>query len=47
MLRSLKDIEGYVVSASDGDIGKVADFLLEDDRWVIRYLVVETGGLFF
>ena len=47
MLRSLKDIEGYVVSASDGEIGKVADFFLDDDRWVIRYLVVQTGGSFF
>ena len=47
MLRSLKDIEGYVVSASDGEIGKVADFLLDDERWVIRYWVVETGGNFF
>jgi hypothetical protein len=47
MLRSLKDIEGYVVGTSDGEIGKVADFLLDDDRWVIRYLVVQTGGSFF
>jgi hypothetical protein len=47
MLRSLKDIEGYVVSASDGELGKVADFLLDDERWVIRYLVVQTAGSFF
>jgi sporulation protein YlmC with PRC-barrel domain len=47
MLRSLKDIEGYVVSASDGEIGEVADFLFDDERWVIRYLVVEAGGSFF
>ncbi|MGD0839129.1 MAG: PRC-barrel domain-containing protein [Polyangia bacterium] len=46
MLRSLRDIEGYVVSASDGEIGKVADFLLDDERWVIRYLVVKTAGSF-
>ena len=31
----MKDIEGYVVSASDGEIGKVADFLL-DDSWTSR-----------
>jgi len=47
MLRSLKDIEGYVVNASDGDIGKVDDFLFDDKRWVIRYLVVRTGTSFF
>jgi len=28
MLRSLKAIEEYAVSASDGDIGSVANFLL-------------------
>ena len=46
MLRSLKDFEGYAVSATDGDIGHVANFLLDDERWIVRYLVVETGGFF-
>src|SRR5208283_3789493 len=44
MLRSLKDLENYKVSATDGDIGHVVNFLLDDERWVARYLVVETGG---
>jgi uncharacterized protein YifN (PemK superfamily) len=44
MLRSLKDLEEYAVSATDGDIGSVANFLLDDRRWTVRYLVVETGG---
>jgi len=44
MLRSLKAIEGYAVGADDGDIGKVVNFFLDDERWTIRYLVVETGG---
>jgi len=42
MLRSLKDLEGYTVSATDGDIGNVENFLLDDERWTIRYLVVDT-----
>lgn len=46
MLRSLKDFERYTVSAVDGDIGSVKNFLLDDERWAVRYLVVETGGLF-
>ena len=45
MLRSLNDLERYKVSATDGDIGSVVNFLLDDQRWVVRYLVVETGGL--
>ncbi|MGC9985693.1 MAG: PRC-barrel domain-containing protein [Polyangia bacterium] len=44
MLRGLKDIEEFAISATDGDIGRVANFLFDDDRWVVRYLVVETGG---
>jgi sporulation protein YlmC with PRC-barrel domain len=46
MLRSLKDLEQYKVSASDGEVGKVINFLLDDARWTIRYLVVETGSYF-
>jgi len=44
MLRSLKDLEGYTIAATDGDVGRVVDFLLDDERWAIRYMVVETGG---
>jgi sporulation protein YlmC with PRC-barrel domain len=44
MLRSLKDLERYAVSATDGDTGSVEDFLLDDERWAIRYLVADTGG---
>jgi sporulation protein YlmC with PRC-barrel domain len=46
MLRSLKDIHGYKVNATDGDIGTVANFLFDDKDWAIRYLVVETGDIF-
>jgi hypothetical protein len=44
MLRSLKDLERYKVSATDGDIGHVVNFLVDDERWTVRYLVVDTGG---
>ena len=44
MLRSAKEMEGYAVGATDGDIGHVKDFYFDDKAWVIRYLVVETGG---
>ena len=43
MLRSLKDLEGYTASATDGDVGRAVDFLLDDERWAVRYLVVEPG----
>ncbi len=33
---------GYHIQATDGDIGHVADFLLDDHSWGIRYLLVDT-----
>lgn len=44
MLRSLKDLEGYTASATDGDVGKAVDFLFDDELWTVRYLVVEPGS---
>ena len=44
MLRSAKSLYGYLVKARDGDTGKVYDFFFDDEKWKIRYLVVETGG---
>jgi uncharacterized protein YrrD len=43
MLRNLKDLQGYSLRATDGDIGTVKDFYFDDDRWAVRYLIVETG----
>ncbi|NSL55075.1 PRC-barrel domain-containing protein [Uliginosibacterium aquaticum] len=43
MLHNLKDLEGYTISATDGDIGRVKDFYFDDHAWVIRHIVVETG----
>jgi uncharacterized protein YifN (PemK superfamily) len=44
MLRSLNYLEQYMVIATDGDVGNVVDFLLDDEYWFIRYLVVDTGA---
>jgi uncharacterized protein YrrD len=43
MRRSLKDLVGYTIRASDGDIGKVDEFYFDDQSWTIRYVVVDTG----
>ena len=40
----MKDMEGYSIGATDGIIGQVEDFYFDDEAWVIRYLVVETGA---
>jgi hypothetical protein len=44
MLRSMNDLENYTIGALDGDIGQVKDFYFDDQAWVIRFLVVETGS---
>jgi len=44
MLRSMKDLSGLAVEATDGAIGHVKDFYFDDSAWVVRYLVVETGS---
>lgn len=46
MLRSMKDLEGYSIGATDGTIGQVKDFYFDDESWVIRYLVVATDERF-
>jgi len=44
MLRTMKDLEGYAIRATDGDVGRVQDVYFDDQRWVARYLIVETGS---
>jgi hypothetical protein len=44
MLRSMNEIMGYKIEASDGELGRAKDFLFDDHSWVVRYLVVDTGG---
>ncbi|MFO7965841.1 MAG: PRC-barrel domain-containing protein [Desulfobacterales bacterium] len=43
MLRSLKELYNYVLSAEDGDIGRCKDFLFDDRFWTIRYMVADTA----
>jgi len=40
-LRSTNAVSGYHIQASDGDIGHVEDFIVDDERWAIRYLIVD------
>jgi sporulation protein YlmC with PRC-barrel domain len=42
-LRSTRDVTGHhIVSVDGGEIGHVEDFIIDDDFWAIRYLVVDT-----
>lgn len=46
-LRSMREVDGYAVHASDGDIGKIDDFFFDETEWRIRYLLVDTGPWIF
>jgi sporulation protein YlmC with PRC-barrel domain len=40
-LHSARKVRGYSIRATDGDLGHVEDFLIDDVAWAIRYLVVD------
>jgi hypothetical protein len=44
MLRSTTDLAGCALQATDGMIGHVKDVYFDDEKWVVRYLIVETGS---
>jgi hypothetical protein len=44
MLRSLTDLKGFALEATDGGIGHLKDVYFDDEKWVVRYLVVDTGS---
>jgi sporulation protein YlmC with PRC-barrel domain len=46
-LRSTKRVTGYHIQATDGEIGHVEDFIIDDDTWTVRYLVVSTRDWLF
>jgi hypothetical protein len=41
-LRSTLAVTGYGLQALDGEIGHIEDFVIDDETWAIRYLVVGT-----
>ena len=42
-LRSTESLSGYQIQTSDGEIGHVTDFIVDDKNWTICDLVIETG----
>jgi hypothetical protein len=43
LLRTTNDLIDCTISATDGCIGRVKDCYFDDETWVVRYLVVDTG----
>ena len=43
-LRSTREVIGYHIAALDRQIGHVDDFVIDDDLFTVRYLVVDTSN---
>ncbi len=41
-LRSVQEVTDYRIEAKDGEMGHVEEFVLDEDTWVLRYMVVDT-----
>jgi len=41
-LRSTNEVSSYEIQAEDGEIGHIEDFIIDDEMWAIRYLVIDT-----
>lgn len=44
MIRNVNDLKRFTLGATDGDIGEIKEVYFDDESWVIRYLVVDTGN---
>lgn len=42
VLRSVQEVLGYRIQATDDGVGHVEDFVVDDESWTIRYMVVDT-----
>jgi hypothetical protein len=41
-LRSTQDVMGHHIQTADDEFGHVVDFLIDDETWAIRYLIIDT-----
>ncbi len=46
-MRSVNELIGYHIQGSDGAIGHVEDFIVDDESYEMRYLVVNTHSIWF
>jgi hypothetical protein len=44
MLHKTSRVRGFHLHATDGAIGHVDDFLLDEKTWAVRFLVVDTSN---
>jgi len=44
MLCSIQQLDGFQLAASDGVIGHARELYFDDEQWVVRHVVADTGG---
>jgi hypothetical protein len=44
MLRSTRQLYGKTLGTAEGEIGHVKDFYFNDQHWVVRYVIADTGS---
>ena len=42
-LRSTHAVTGYAIQTQTGELGQVEDFIIDDETWAIRYLIINIG----
>jgi hypothetical protein len=46
MIHGIRTMHGFKIHATDAELGHVEDWYFDDEKWVVRYLVVKTGFWF-
>ena len=41
-MRSTHNVEGYNIQSNDGEIGHVEDFIVDDKKWNLVFLTIDT-----
>ncbi|GAB2907774.1 PRC-barrel domain-containing protein [Paralcaligenes ginsengisoli] len=44
MLRTVASLNGHAIRATDDELGHAKEIYFDDERWGVRYLIVETGS---
>jgi sporulation protein YlmC with PRC-barrel domain len=42
--KAMQEIRGDAIVGNDGEVGTVNDLYFDEERWAVRYLVVDTGN---
>lgn len=43
-LRSVREVRGYEIGATDGGLGHVEDLMIDDATWEVRQMIVDTSN---